>query len=176
LIRGPGRNEAGPCFFCRLPDRAGLVGSRHDPVPGSLKRDAPGEINPTMALIKKSAAKPQLEQKEREAIVDLLHLCLYADAHIAANESDLLAEVVDYIGWETQSSFGSYEARSIASARSAKGTPEDRKDFVAAAAARLQSAPARAIALDLCKQLFSADGATAEKEDALLAEIRSALK
>jgi uncharacterized tellurite resistance protein B-like protein len=128
-----------------------------------------------MAILKRIGPKPQLQQKEREAIIDLLHLCLYADAHIAVSESELLTEVVDLIGWETQSSFSSYEARSIANARNAKGNPEDRKGFISSAASRLQSKPSRALAMELCRQLFSSDGATAEKEDALLAEIRAAL-
>jgi uncharacterized tellurite resistance protein B-like protein len=128
-----------------------------------------------MAILKRIGPKPQLQQKEREAIVDLLHLCLYADAHIAVNESEFLNEVVELIGWETQSSFSSYEARSVANARNAKGNPENRKVFIASAAARLPSKPSRALTLELCKQLFSSDGKTAEKEDALLAEIRAAL-
>ena len=129
-----------------------------------------------MAILKRIGPKPQLQQKEREAIIDLLHLCLYADAHIALKESELLSEVVELIGWETQSSFSSYEARSVANARNAKGSPDDRKEFISSAASRLQSKPSRALAMELCKQLFSSDGATVEKEDALLVEIRAALK
>jgi uncharacterized tellurite resistance protein B-like protein len=127
-----------------------------------------------MLFSKKEGAKPQLQQKEREAIVDLLHLCLYADAHIALKEGEFLSSVVDVIGWETQSSFGSYEARSVASARAARTDAEHKKELLASATSRL-SKPARALALDLCKQLFAADGSTADKETALFAEIRSAL-
>ena len=87
-----------------------------------------------------------------------------------------MSDVVDVIGWETQSSFGSYEAKSISSARAAKESADSKKAFLSHAAARLQSKESRALALDLCKQLFAVDGSTAEKEAALLSEIRVALK
>jgi hypothetical protein len=129
-----------------------------------------------MLFRKKETPKTELPQKEREAIIDLLHLCLYADSHIALKEGELLSDVVDIIGWETQSSFSSYEARSISSARAAKESDAAKKEFLSFAAARLQSKTARELALDLCKQLFASDGSTVEKEAALLSEIRAALK
>lgn len=127
-------------------------------------------------LFKKEDPKPKLEQKEREAIVDLLHLCLYADAHIALKEGEFLSSVIDVIGWETQSSFSSYEARSVASARAARENNDAKKEFLVAAAQRLKSPAARATALDLCKKLFASDGTTADKELDLLGEIRTALR
>lgn len=128
-----------------------------------------------MRFQKKESGKPQLSQQEREAIVDLLHLCLYGDSHIALREGQFMSDLFDVIGWETQSSFGSYEARSISSARAARENPEATKEFLLRAAVRLQSKESRALAIDLCRQLFAADGSTAEKEAALLGEIRAAL-
>lgn len=126
---------------------------------------------------RRSNDKPKpLAQPEREAIIDLLHLCIYADAHIALEEGALIADVVETIGWDTNLAFGSYEAKSIAAARAAKDGPEAKAAFLGFVVERLPSADSRALALDLCKQLFSADGSTAEKEAALLAEIRAALK
>src|SRR5688500_12998155 len=111
-----------------------------------------------MPLQKRNGPKPELLQEEREAIVDLLHLCLYADSHIALNEGDFMSDVAEMIGWETQSSFGSYEARSVSNARAVKEHPTNRSEFLAAAAARLKSTVARALAIGLCSQLFRADG------------------
>jgi len=127
-----------------------------------------------MLFRKSESPKTQLPQSEREAIVDLLHFCLYADSHIALKEGEFIADVIDVIGWETQSSFGSYEARSIASARAAKESPPTRQGFLAFAAERLKSAEARALALKLCQQLFAIDG-TEIREASLLAEIRASL-
>jgi hypothetical protein len=129
-----------------------------------------------MLFTKKPSAKPSLAQSEREAIVDLLHLCLYGDSHIALREGQFISDVVDVIGWETQSSFGSYEARSISTARAAKENSDTKREHLAYAATRLKSKESRALAIDLCKQLFAVDGSTAEKEAALLGEIRTALE
>lgn len=129
-----------------------------------------------MLFQKKETEKPQLPQKEREAIVDLLHLCLYGDSHIALKEGEFISDVVEVIGWETQSSFSSYEARSISSARAAKESSENKKEFLSFTATRLESKESRALAIDLCRQLFAVDGITAEKEAALLGEIRTALR
>lgn len=127
-----------------------------------------------MLFRKTENSKPQLPQTEREAIVDLLHLCLYADAHISLKEGEFLSDVVEVIGWETQSSFGSYESRSISSARAARESGAAKKDFLDFAAERLKSKESRALALDLCKQLSGVDG-TDQREAVLLGEIRAAL-
>lgn len=129
-----------------------------------------------MSFRKVEKPKAQLPQKEREAIIDLLHLCLYADSHIALKEGEFIADVVDVIGWETQISFGSYESKSIAAARAAKESPAAKHEFLSFAAERLASKESQALAIDLCKQLFYADGSTADKESALLGEIRASLK
>ena len=115
-----------------------------------------------------------LRQSEREAIVDLLHLCLYADAHIGLQESDHLSAVVERIGWDPNLSFSSYEARSIADARRARLDEAVRKDFIAYAAQRLASTASKTLALSLCSDLMAADG-TQERESQLLTEIRSLL-
>lgn len=128
-----------------------------------------------MSFRKVEKPKTQLPQKEREAIIDLLHLCLYADAHIALKEGEFISDLVEVFGWDTQISFSSYESKSIAGARLAKESPAGKTEFLAYAADRLQSKESRALAIALCKQLFAADSTTAG-EAALLGEIRSALK
>ena len=118
----------------------------------------------------------ELDQPAREAIVDLLHFCLYADSHIALREGEFVADVVNVIGWETQSSFGSYEGRSVSNARAAKESAEAKREFLSQAASRLKTKDSRALAIALCEQLFAADGTTVAKESGLLTEIRAALK
>jgi uncharacterized tellurite resistance protein B-like protein len=125
---------------------------------------------------KNDDAKRQLSQKEREAIVDLLHFCMYGDAHIALKESEFISQAVDTLGWDTQLSFGSYETRSIAGARSARESADARQDFLARAAERLQAADVRSLAVDLCKQMMVADGNQTEKESAVIADITAALQ
>lgn len=129
-----------------------------------------------MLFRRKEDRKPELPQKEREAIVDLLHLCMYADAHIALKEGEMLSDVVNVIGWGPESSFSSYEAKSLATVRAVKGDPVERKAFLESVALRLGAGPSRKLALDLCQQLLSADGAQPARESDLLREIRAALR
>ena len=120
-------------------------------------------------------SKPQLAQSEREAIVDLLHLCLYADAHISLKEGEFISEVVEVIGWDQNLSFSAYEARSIAAARAAKTDDSQKKEFIEFASSRLKAPASRSLALQLCADLFSAD-ATQDREAALLAQLRALLR
>lgn len=115
-----------------------------------------------------------LTQPQREAIVDLLHLCMYADNLIALAESKVVTEAVDSFAWETQTSFESYETRSVSSAREAKESQELKQSLLDSISQRLATPNSRAIALKLCKQLLTADGIT-EKESSLLAKVKLTL-
>lgn len=123
---------------------------------------------------KQPPANSQPSQTEREAIVDLLHLCLYADAHISLKEGEFISEVVEVIGWDQNLSFSAYEARSIAAARAAKADDAHKKEFIEFASSRLKSPASRSLALQLCADLFSSDS-TQDREAALLAQLRAAL-
>ncbi len=125
-------------------------------------------------LFKTKRTPAQLAQSEREAIVDLLHLCLYADGHISLQEGQFLAEVVNVIGWDTNLAFSSYESRSIAAARAAQGDERSKQEFITHAAARLRSGTARQLAVSLCRELIEADG-TSRKEGVVITQIRSTL-
>lgn len=128
-------------------------------------------------MLFKKTIKPaaQIPQKEREAIVDLLHLCLYADTHISLKEGEFISSVVDVIGWDTMLSFSAYEQRSISSARAARADEKAKKEFIEHAAERLASKSSRALAVSLCADLFSSDG-TKDSEATLLAQIRAIVK
>jgi len=128
-----------------------------------------------MLFHKNKKSKAELSQPEREAIIDLLHLCLYADAHISLRESAVISDVIEVIGWDTKLSFSSYESRSIASARAAKADEKLKKDFFEYASERLPSKASKELAVTLCGDLLSSDG-TQEKEAILLSQIRAALK
>jgi uncharacterized tellurite resistance protein B-like protein len=129
-----------------------------------------------MAPRNQSDAKRELAQNEREAIIDLLHFCMYGDAHIALKESEFVSQVVDTIGWPPNIAFSSYEAQSISRARAAKESAAAKREFLAHASARLKDRDVRSLAGDLCKQMMMADGSQSEKESAMLADIGAALE
>lgn len=116
----------------------------------------------------------RINQTEREAIVDLLHLCMYADAHISSKEISLLSKDVDKMGWDSGEAFYLYESNSIAAARRVRLDDEKRAEFLQDAAARLKSQEAKDLAIRTCEELFRSDGFQA-REESLLAEISAAL-
>lgn len=127
-----------------------------------------------MLFQKKKDSAPQLSQAEREAIVDLLHLCLYADAHISLKEGGFIEDVVQVIGWDQNLAFSSYEVRSIASARAARTDQKNKTDFIAYAGERLKSKSVKDLAVLLCRDLANTDG-TAAAEGSLIAQIRAGI-
>ena len=122
----------------------------------------------------KRSTKDDLTQPQREAIADLLHYCMYADNHIALAEVQIVNDVVGKFAWEPDVSFETFEVRSIASARAAKENLDSRKAFLDSIKHRLNTSASRALALDVCKRLFSADGVS-PKESTLLAQIAQLL-
>jgi hypothetical protein len=119
--------------------------------------------------------KDGLTQPQREAVADLLHYCMYADNHIALVETRIIRDVVGTFTWDPNIAFESFEARSIGAARAAKENAEQRKVFLDSINQRLSSPHSRTLALDVCKQLFVADGLN-PKESALLTRISQLLK
>jgi hypothetical protein len=111
-----------------------------------------------------------LTQPQREAIVDLLHLCMYADNLISLDETAVLDKAVGSFAWEPQISFQSYEARSIAKAREAKENEAASTSLCESVKSRLNTPASRIAALKLAKQLLAADGTT-DNEAGLLAKI-----
>jgi uncharacterized tellurite resistance protein B-like protein len=122
-----------------------------------------------------SAVNDGLTQPEREAIADLLHYCLYADNHIALAETEVLESIISTLSWDPNSSFASFEGRSVAAARAAKEDASAREEFLKSIRARLTEAEVRTLAFDLCKQLFVADGVQSDKETVVLARIQQLL-
>lgn len=123
----------------------------------------------------KPAVKDGLNQAEREAIADLLHYCLYADNHIALAETEVLESIISTLSWDPNSSFASFEGRSVAAARAAKEDESAREEFLKSIRVRLAKPSVRTLAFDLCKQLFVADGVQSDKETVVLARIQQLL-
>jgi uncharacterized tellurite resistance protein B-like protein len=116
-----------------------------------------------------------LKQNEREAIVDALHYCMYADRRIALAESKVITDWQETLSWDPKLSFSGYEPRSIASARDALASPENRKAFVAGIVGRIKSAKSGETLLRLCRKLADADGARCDNEWDFIEELRQAL-
>src|SRR5437016_11282741 len=112
----------------------------------------------------------------REAIVDLLNYCMYADNLVFLAEDRLIADTVAKFNWDLKIPFDQFDARSINNARNASESQVYRDQFLASIRDRLGTAAVKGQALDLCEELFVADGARSDEEDPVLQNLRTLLE
>ena len=120
----------------------------------------------------KADGKDGLTQAQREAVVDVLHYCMYADNFIALSESRFVAAKVESYDWDPKISFEYYQNKSIGAVRAALDNPKVKADFFESVKQRLATAEVRKTAFDLCQKLFMADGNESAGETALKGELR----
>src|ERR1700758_1873707 len=123
-----------------------------------------------------SAQKDGLTQAQREAIVDLLNYCMYADNFVFLAEDRLITDTVAKFNWDPKVPFDQFDARSIGNARNARESQVYRDQFLASINDRLGTAAVKGQALDLCQELFLADGVRSDEEDAVLQNLRELLE
>ena len=133
------------------------------------------------SLIRKLFGKPEgprdgLTQSQREAIVDLMNYCMYADNLVMLAEDRLITDTVAKFNWDSKVPFDQFDVRSIGNARNARENPGYREVFLASINDRLGTAAVKGQALDLCQELFLADGARSDEEDAVLQNLRKLLE
>ena len=129
-------------------------------------------------LFHKSEASKEdgFTQRQREAIVDLLCYCMYADNLIMLAEDRLIADTVAKFNWESKVPFDQFAVRSIDNARNARENQGYRDKFLTSIRDRLDTAAVTGKALDLCQELFVADGVRSDEEDAVLQNLRQLLE
>src|SRR5205085_8031457 len=125
---------------------------------------------------KSEAPNDGLTQPQREGIVDLLNYCMYADNLVMLAEDRLITDTVAKFNWDPKVPFDQFDVRSIDNARNATENPGYRDRFLASIRDRLATAAVKGQALDLCQELFLADGARSDEEDAVLGNLRKLLE
>jgi hypothetical protein len=125
---------------------------------------------------KSEAPKDGLTQPQREAIVDLLNYCMYADNLIFLAEDRLIADTVAKFNWDPKVPFDQFDARSVSNARNASESQVYRDQFLASIKDRLDTAAVKRQALELCQELFLADGAQSYEEDDALQNLKTLLE
>ena len=80
---------------------------------------------------KSEAPKDGLTQPQREAIVDLLNYCTYADHLVFLAENRLITDTVAKFNWDPKIPFDQFDARSTSKARDAKENRGSRDRFLA---------------------------------------------
>ena len=126
---------------------------------------------------KSEAPNDGLTQPQREAIVDLLNYCMYADNLVMLAEDRLIADTVAKFNWDPKAvRFDQFDARSVGNARNARESQVYRDQFLGSIRDRLDTPAAKGQALDLVQELFLADGARSEEEDAVLQNLKQLLE
>jgi hypothetical protein len=101
---------------------------------------------------------------------------MYADNLVFLAEDRLIADTVAKFNWESKVPFDQFDVRSIDNARNASESQVYRDQFLASIKDRLDTASVKGKALDLCQELFVADGARSDEEDAVLQNLRKLLE
>jgi hypothetical protein len=125
---------------------------------------------------KSEAPRDGLTQPQREAIVDLLNYCMYADNFVFLAEDRLIADTVAKFSWDPKVPFDQFDVRSVSNARNARESQVYRDQFLASIKDRLNTAAVKGKALDLCQELFVADGVRSDEEDVVLQNLRTLLE
>ena len=125
---------------------------------------------------KSEAPNDGLTQPQREAIVDLLNYCMYADNLVFLAEDRLITDTVAKFNWDPKVPFDQFDVRSINNARTARENQGYGDQFLGSINDRLATAAAKGQALELCQELFLADGARSEEEDVVLQNLKKLLE
>jgi hypothetical protein len=126
---------------------------------------------------KSEAVNDGFTQPQREAIVDLLNYCMYADNLVMLAEDRLIADTAAKFKWDPKAvPFDQFDARSVGNARNARESQVYRDKFLGSISDRLSTDAVKAQALDLCQELFLADGAQSDEEDVVLQNLRTLLE
>ena len=133
------------------------------------------------SLIKKLFGKPEtpkdgLTQPQREAIVDLMNYCMYADNLVMLAEDRLITDTVRKFNWESKEPFDQFVLRSTDNARNARESQVYRDRFLGSIRDRLGTALVKEKALGLCQELFVADGARSDEEEDVFQNLRKLLE
>lgn len=115
-----------------------------------------------------------MTQPQREALLDLLVLSIFADAHLSLTEEDTLQARIQGIGWESEKPREIHFLNAMHRARGAIESPEKTDAFVALRAAAFTGESSRAAALEAIRSVLASDG-HGEAESAFLALLRKHL-
>ncbi|CAA6676740.1 MULTISPECIES: hypothetical protein [unclassified Lentimonas] len=117
-----------------------------------------------------SSLHGQLQQPEREAIVDLLLLGVYIDNHLSLSETSEFDSATEALGWESMTGPSIYINSATNRARDVRLSEDATAEFIRFAAQRLTSAGSKERALVLLNRLLMSDGKT-DKEKAFFSQV-----
>lgn len=106
-----------------------------------------------------------LEQSEREAILELLLFAFYADNHLSLAEGDLIKEEGDRFNWQGSVTVEQFVESATERVRRHKSDPRLADECLRDLSAALVRPTAKSTALGLVERLFEADGSNARENE-----------
>jgi uncharacterized tellurite resistance protein B-like protein len=117
----------------------------------------------------------RMTQKQREALVDLLLLGMFADGSLKVSEDQKLLSVIGEVGWQSYQTPDLYLQSAIAKAREASDSEGATRRRLEKISENLASAETRQQALTYLTQFLGVDGAVDAAESQFLELAKSAL-
>ena len=111
-------------------------------------------------------------QPQREAVIDLLSVAIYADSHLSLAEQSAVDTQVHKMYWDSQLSVEAYSNGSINRARDARNNPDLKADYLQNIADKLETEIGKTKAYEICRSVLLSDG-QAETEVNFLANVKS---
>ncbi len=115
-----------------------------------------------------------MTQPQREALLDLVILALFADSHLSLKEDEALQAALDKIGWEALKPREIFFCNSMNRARKAVETDADSSEYIAARAKVISDVWSKAEAVSVLQSVLASDGETAV-ESAFLERVKAAM-
>ena len=124
-------------------------------------------------------AKPEptdgLTQPQREAMIELLLLTMYADNRISLQEDDLIDSKLHQFDWESGIQPEYFLNQATQRIRAVIGHPEQEEKLLVSIREILATPKIRQQALLLCERLIESDQTTAPSESTFLAQVKQTL-
>lgn len=114
-----------------------------------------------------------MTQPQREAVLDLVILALFADSHLSLKEDERLQAALDKIGWESVKPREIFFCNSMNRARKASDSEAATNEYITARVKDL-NVWSKSETLSLLESLLASDGVTA-LESAFLVRVKSAM-
>lgn len=115
-----------------------------------------------------------MTQPQREAILDLVILALFADSHLSLKEDTALQAAFDKIGWESVKPRDIFFCNSMNRARKAAESEEGMSAYLKDRAGVLSTVWSKADAFSMLQSILASDGVT-EDEKAFLGRVKAVL-
>lgn len=116
----------------------------------------------------------ELNQTQKEALVDLCLLGMYSDALVSLAEQDFIEDESTQLKWESGISLNGYLQRTIPKIRSVRNDVQKARELLQDIKQRLGNDEIKRKAIDELEKLLSTDGMV-QLEEAFLAEAKTVM-